>query len=132
MKSNVLSDDDLSGQSTLTPSAALGIVPLASGAMAPLGRGIVPSAGRIGPIQTSEEIAVTEATVPLKEVAAKVSDTGQGDDILDNLDPVMQQYLNRVMKSKEAKQQDQPAKPADHSSHIDQVEFDKTDSDFSW
>ena len=61
---------------------------------------------------------------------------GQKTDIMENLDPVMQQYLNRVLQNKEvdkAGKSGQPPVPRhDDSEHIEQVEFDKTDSDFSW
>lgn len=52
--------------------------------------------------------------------------------LMNNIDPVMQEYLNRVIKNKEANVEQQEKVRVDDSEHIEQVEFDKTDSDFSW
>ena len=55
---------------------------------------------------------------------------------MENLDPVMQQYLNRVLQAKGENKAGAAAPAAagrqDDSENIEHVEFDKTDSDFSW
>ena len=56
----------------------------------------------------------------------------ENDSLLGNLDPVMMEYVDRVKKSKEeAKNKDE--KIDDSSKVLDvKIEYDKTDSDFSW
>ena len=93
------------------------------------------------PASRLEEEAVTQPkprkspSIDLEEDASTITPTGGGrqePDIMDNLDPIMQQYLDRVMKSKEKGEAAVLAGGTSRSDDIEQVQFDKTDSDFSW
>ena len=112
-KPPVLSEEDMSQQSTLTPTA-----------------GVFAAVRESEPEEVQRHVAAQGSTTA--EIRGSVPETAPAEDsdILKNLDPMMQQYLNRVMKSKETKEEKQ--QPTDDSSHVEQVEFDKTDSDFSW
>ncbi|XP_063694288.1 centriole and centriolar satellite protein OFD1-like [Bolinopsis microptera] len=104
---HVLSEEENPSQSTITPSASV--------------ETITPSAG-VGTVTPG--------------VGTVTPGDGQKTDIMENLDPVMQQYLNRVLQNKEENKAGKSGQPSavrqDDSEHIEQVEFDKTDSDFSW
>ena len=88
----------------------------------------------------SEEENPSQSTITPSAgvVATETQGDGQNTDIMENLDPVMQQYLNRVLQAKEAdKAGTAAADPTavnrqDDTENIEHVEFDKTDSDFSW
>ena len=85
----------------------------------------------------SEEDNQSQSTItPSAGVGTVTPGDAQNTDIMENLDPVMQQYLNRVLQKKEengaGKTVQQTAAQQDDTEHIEHVEFDKTDSDFSW
>lgn len=88
----------------------------------------------------SEEENPSQSTITPSAgvVATETAGDGKNTDIMENLDPVMQQYLNRVLQAKEtdkagtAADQSPAVKRQDDTENIEHVEFDKTDSDFSW
>ena len=107
---------------------------------------VVPSTttkiSELAPVQhvLSEEENPSQSTItPSAGVAAtETPGDGKNTDIMENLDPVMQQYLNRVLQAKEADKagaaaaQTTAVNRQDDTENIEHVEFDKTDSDFSW
>lgn len=98
-------------QSTLTPTA--GIATVSS-----------PGTKVISP--------VTKVISPVPK-ATSAEPAQEKSDMMENLDPVMQQYLNRVLEAKKGGGEGAaPIARHDDTENIEHVEFDKTDSDFSW